>query len=66
MYRIGLMLREVQPAAVIVSTPHTLHYPLSRDAIASGAHVMIEKPMVTNSNHGKRLILFSIFRIRCE
>jgi len=50
------MLAEAQPEAVIVSTPHTLHYRHCRDAIAAGAHVMVEKPMVINSAQAKRLV----------
>ena len=34
-----------RPRAVVVSTPHHLHYAQTRDAIASGAHVLCEKPM---------------------
>ena len=50
------MLAETQPEAVIVSTPHTLHYRHCRDSIAAGAHVMVEKPMVTDSAEAKRLV----------
>jgi len=50
------MLRKVAPDAVIVSTPHTLHYRHCRDAIAAGAHVMVEKPMVTDSADARRLV----------
>ena len=50
------LLAEAQPEAVIVSTPHTLHYKHCRDAIAAGAHVMVEKPMVTNAADARRLV----------
>jgi predicted dehydrogenase len=50
------MLREVRPDAVIVSTPHTLHYRHCSDAIAAGAHVMVEKPMVTDSGDARKLV----------
>jgi len=50
------MLRKVQPQAVIVSTPHTLHYGHCRDAIAAGANVMVEKPMVTDPADARRLV----------
>lgn len=49
------MLAEAQPDAVIVSTPHTLHYRHCRDSIAAGAHVMVEKPMVTDPADARRL-----------
>jgi predicted dehydrogenase len=50
------MLAEVQPDAVMVSSPHTLHYRHCRDAISAGAHVMVEKPMVTSSADARRLV----------
>jgi len=50
------LLADTQPEAVIVSTPHTLHYRHCRDSIAAGAHVMVEKPMVTDSAEAKRLV----------
>jgi predicted dehydrogenase len=50
------MLNRIQPEAVIVSTPHTLHYAHCRDAIAAGAHVMVEKPMVTDPHDSRRLV----------
>jgi predicted dehydrogenase len=50
------MLREVKPDAVIVSTPHTLHFRHCYDAISAGAHVMVEKPMVTDSSDARKLV----------
>lgn len=34
-----------KPEAVIVASPHHLHYAHARDAIAAGCHVLCEKPM---------------------
>ena len=50
------MLKEVRPDAVIVSTPHTLHFRHCYDAISAGAHVMVEKPMVTDSTDARKLV----------
>lgn len=50
------MLEEVRPDAVIVSTPHTLHFRHCADALAAGSHVMVEKPMVTNSGDARKLV----------
>jgi len=50
------MLREIHPEAVIVSTPHALHFRHSFDSISAGAHVMVDKPMVTNSAHARKLV----------
>ena len=37
--------------AVVLVTPHTLHYPQARAALERGKHVLVEKPMVTHSDH---------------
>lgn len=50
------MLKEIRPDAVIVSTPHTLHFPMAFDALAAGANVMIDKPMVTDSTAARKLV----------
>ena len=53
-YRV--MLQEVRPQAVIVSTPHTLHFQMAYDVLSAGAHVMIDKPMVTSSIDARKLV----------
>ena len=50
------MLRDEKLDAVIVSTPHTLHYQMAYDAIGAGLHVMVEKPMVTDSTQARKLV----------
>ena len=50
------MLKEVKPKAVLVSTPHTLHFRHAYDSLKAGAHVMVDKPMVTNSRDARRLV----------
>lgn len=37
--------------AVVLVTPHTLHYNECKTALARGLHVLVEKPMVTSSAH---------------
>jgi predicted dehydrogenase len=37
--------------AVVLITPHTLHYPMARLALEQGVHVLLEKPMVTRLPH---------------
>jgi len=47
-------LLEKPPAkldAVVLVTPHTLHYPQAKAALERGINVMVEKPMVTSSQH---------------
>ena len=50
------LLAEVKPDAVIVSTPHTLHFRHAYDSLGAGAHVMVDKPMVTDSAQARRLV----------
>lgn len=40
----AVMLRDVRPGVVHVTTPPTSHFRLALDALRSGAHVVIEKP----------------------
>jgi predicted dehydrogenase len=37
--------------AVVLVTPHTLHYPQAKKALEAGVNVLCEKPMVTSSEH---------------
>jgi predicted dehydrogenase len=37
--------------AVVLVTPHSLHYPQAKAALERGVHVLCEKPMVTDSGH---------------
>ena len=37
--------------AVLLVTPHTVHYPHAKAALEAGINVLVEKPMVTSSVH---------------
>ena len=50
------MLTETQPDAVIISTPHTLHFEQIMDSLDAGCHVHTEKPMVCTVDHAKQVI----------
>lgn len=50
------MLKEANLDAVLVSTPHTLHFRHAWDALAAGCHVQVEKPMVTDSGQARKLV----------
>ena len=50
------MLSKVKMDAVMIATPHTLHFQQAMDAIDKGCHVLIEKPMVCCTDHAKKLI----------
>ena len=57
---------------IIVNTPDSLHYDMTRQALKAGKHVVTEKPFVQHSNKGKELIdlaekqgrLLSVFQNR--
>ncbi|HUU43093.1 MAG TPA: Gfo/Idh/MocA family oxidoreductase [Planctomycetota bacterium] len=53
------MLREVKPDAVLVSTPHTLHFRHAYDSLSAGAGVMVDKPMVTNADDARKVVSFA-------
>lgn len=43
------MYSEARPDAVAIVTPHTLHFEHGMQALDAGCHVLMEKPMVTDS-----------------
>ncbi|WP_435365726.1 Gfo/Idh/MocA family protein [Haloarchaeobius sp. DYHT-AS-18] len=50
------MLAEADIDAVVISTPHTLHYEMITAAMDAGLHVMCEKPLTTDLGHAKDLV----------
>lgn len=42
--------------AVVVATPPATHYPIAREALGAGLHVLIEKPMTTSTRDAEDLI----------
>jgi predicted dehydrogenase len=50
------MLKAEELDAVLISTPHTLHYEHASAALKAGLHVLQEKPMVCTVAHARRLI----------
>lgn len=49
------MYAQAKPDAVSIVTPHTLHFEHGMQALAAGCHVLMEKPMVTDSTQAKTL-----------
>lgn len=43
--------KELALDAVVLVTPHTTHYSQAKAALLAGLHVLVEKPMVTSSEH---------------
>jgi predicted dehydrogenase len=52
----NVMLREVMPDAVAVCTPNYVHMQPTIDALAAGAHVIVEKPMAMNAGECERMV----------
>jgi predicted dehydrogenase len=46
-----LQMPPKQLDAIVLVTPHTLHYPQAKATLEHGLHVLVEKPMVTSSPH---------------
>ncbi len=50
------MLKAEQLDAVVVQSPHTVHYAQIRDSLKRGLHVLTEKPMVCTIRDAKSLL----------
>lgn len=42
--------------AVILATPVSTHFPLAREALLAGKHVLVEKPLTTTTEMGQELV----------
>lgn len=58
------LLRDPSIDAVAIATPVQTHYPLAREALESGKHVLVEKPMTMTSDEAHRLIDLATVRGR--
>jgi predicted dehydrogenase len=43
------LYRQARPDAVVICSPHTLHFEQGMEALEHGCHVLMEKPMVTSA-----------------
>jgi predicted dehydrogenase len=50
------MLKELSPDVVHVCTPPGAHFPVAMDALAAGAHVIVEKPVVARADQLEPLL----------
>ncbi|NOZ21763.1 MAG: Gfo/Idh/MocA family oxidoreductase [Planctomycetes bacterium] len=50
------MVKDVQPDAVSLVLPHSLHYPFCMKCLNAGLHVLCEKPLVTETGHAVDLL----------
>lgn len=53
---LGAMLEHGDVDAVVICSPHTLHYEQASAVLAAGKHVLIEKPMTCSSEEAEKLI----------
>lgn len=51
----GRMLAEADMDAVYIGIPNSLHYSFTRQALEAGYHVIVEKPMTSNSRESEAL-----------
>lgn len=49
------MLKSADLDAVVICTPHTLHYTHAMDALRAGVHALIEKPMVCTAGQAREV-----------
>jgi predicted dehydrogenase len=50
------MLQNADIDAVIISSPHYLHYPMALDAMNAGKHTLVDKPMAINLKEADGMI----------
>ena len=53
------ILRDPAIDAVHICTPNAQHFPMSKDALQAGKHVICEKPLATSVEEGKELVEFA-------
>jgi len=54
--RLEDVLKSERIHAVIVATPATTHYEVTRQALEAGKHVLVEKPLTTDSAEARELV----------
>jgi len=50
------LIRDPNVEAVVVATPVSSHFDLAMAALSAGKHVLVEKPIASNSNQARQLI----------
>ncbi|MBX3061393.1 MAG: Gfo/Idh/MocA family oxidoreductase [Anaerolineae bacterium] len=59
-----LLTEQVALDAVVISTPHSLHYTHARAALEAGLHVMVEKPITTHAAEAWELVTLANSKAR--
>lgn len=50
------IMNDAQVDAVVISTPVSAHFPLAKQALENGKHVLLEKPMTTTVEESEKLV----------
>ncbi|MFB0503131.1 MAG: Gfo/Idh/MocA family protein, partial [Candidatus Bathyarchaeia archaeon] len=50
------MLEKADIEAVVINTPHNLHYPMALESIKSGKHVLVDKPIAVSLKQSDEMI----------
>src|ERR1700681_1159752 len=50
------ILRDLSIDAVHICTPNAQHFPMAKDALLAGKHVLCEKPLATSVGEGEELV----------
>src|SRR5262245_30379138 len=50
------ILEDPNVDAVHICTPNSLHFPIAKDALAAGKHVLCEKPLTTSAAQASELV----------
>ena len=53
------LIKDPKIDAVVIATPVFTHFELAKNALSSGKHVLLEKPMTSNSSEAQELITLS-------
>lgn len=53
------LLADNKPDAAIICTPNHTHVSISRELLAAGVHVLVEKPISTDSAEGQSLVQYA-------
>lgn len=53
------MLNDPELDAIVIAVPSFLHFSIAKEALNKGKHVLIEKPITSNSNEAKELVALS-------
>jgi len=49
------LLKDTRIEMIVVNTPDALHYPMAKDALSAGKHVIVEKPVCRNIKEFREL-----------